>query len=217
MIQISAKQKIWFILSIISFVAFVAFTLVVAFVDVDQVGLSHLNHFFWQRCGKNVVWERITDWLGFSLILAMLGLVALQVWQWALRKSLCRVDQNLWIFDIVCGCLVVVYIFFEIVVVNCRPLLVDGVAKASYPSSHAMLFATVLPLLIWQVWRYIKSKPWCIVLTVVLAVILIIGVVGRLLSGVHWLTDIMAGVIISCCLNCVYAALVKSPTIEGEL
>ena len=201
MVKLTKKQKIWLILGIVSFVSFIIFTLLVAFVDVDQVGLSKINHFFWQHCGKHEIWERITDYLGYVLILVLVGILAWQIWQWIQRKSLRRIDRNLLLFDFVCVTLVVVYFFFEIVVVNYRPLLDHGEAKASYPSSHVMLFATILPLLIWQVWHYLKSKPLCIVLTVIISVILIIGVVGRLFSGVHWFTDILGGVIIGCILN----------------
>lgn len=201
------QQKIWFGLGVAFFTLFVVFTLVVAFVDVDQVGLSHLNRFFWQHLGKNQVWKRVTDVLGYVTILGALGMVVWQIVQWVQRKSWRKVDWNLWCFDIVCAGLVAVYALFEFVVVNYRPEMVNGVWKASYPSSHAMLFATILPLLIWQVWRYLKSKPLRMVLTVVLAVLLVVGLVGRMLSGVHWFTDILAGVIVSCSLLSFYMVL----------
>ena len=209
MTKLSTRQKIWLGLSIVGLVAFVVFTMVVAWVDVNQVGLSHLNQAVWRQFGKSALWERITDWLGYLVILAVLGILAWQIWQWVQRKSLRRIDVNLIFFDIVVAVLVFVYIFFEIVIINYRPELDHGVAKASYPSSHAMLFATVLPLLIWQIWHYIKSKPWRIVLTVLLTVVMVVGVVGRLLSGVHWFTDIVAGMLVSCCLDALYLTLVS--------
>lgn len=208
--KISARQKIWFVFSIIALLLFVGFTMIVKFVDVDQVGLAHLNQSFWRLCGQNQIWEIITDWLGYLLILALLGLIVFQVWQWISRKSLSRVDRNLLWLDVICVCLVAVYLFFEIVIINYRPLLDHGEAKASYPSSHVMLFATLLPLLMWQVWYYINSKPWRITLTVLLCGLLVIGSVGRLLSGVHWLTDVIAALIISGALNCLYLAVVKN-------
>ncbi len=202
--KLSAKQKTWLIIGSIALVAFVAFTIVMAMVDVKQI---KLNQFIWQHCGKNMVWERVTDWLGYLVILALLAMCVCQVWQWLRRKSLSRVDRNLILFDMILVCLVLVYFFFEIVVVNCRPELVNKVAKASYPSSHAMLFATVLPLLIYQVWYYLgKNQALCFVVTVCLSLALIIGLVGRLLSGVHWFTDILGGVIISCSLVSYYLA-----------
>lgn len=207
MVQLSRRQKMWLIAGATCCALFIVFTLVVAFVDVDQVGLSHLNQFFWQHCGKNVVWERITDWLGYLTILAVLSLIALQIVQFVRRKSLARVDRNLLVMDVVLAVMVGVYALFEFVVVNCRPELVNGVAKASYPSSHAMLFTTVLPLLIWQLWFYLKRRPWQIVLTVLMSVLLVLGIVGRLLSGVHWFTDILAGIIIGCGLACLYVGL----------
>ncbi|MCQ2382504.1 MAG: phosphatase PAP2 family protein [Clostridia bacterium] len=205
MIQFTKRQKLWLILGIVSFVCFVIFTLLVAFVDVDQVGLSKINHFFWQHCGKHEIWERITDYLGYVLILVLVGILAWQIWQWIMCKKLARIDWNLLMFDVIMVCLAVVYVFFEVVVINYRP----AGDKASYPSSHAMLFATVLPLLIYQVWHYLQNKPWRIVLTVALSSIQVIGLVGRLLAGVHWFTDILGGVIISCCLDCFYIFFVS--------
>ncbi len=204
----SKKQKIWLILSFVLFTIFVGFTLMVALVDVDQVGLSHLNQFVWQKLGRNVIWEHITDWLGYLVILLVLGIVAWQIVQAFRRKNLMRIDQNLLVFDVVCAILVAFYAFFEFVVINYRPELVDGVAKASYPSSHVMLFATIIPLLIWQVWHYFKTKPWRIVLTVLMILVAVLGVIGRLLSGVHWFTDILAGLIISGCMGCLYQTFV---------
>lgn len=186
----------------VAFVCFVAFTLVVKFGNVAPV-----NAAVWQHLGTNAVWQTVTDWLGYVTILLALVFVGLLFWQMLRRKSLCRADRNLWAFAVVLVVMVLVYGFFELVVVNYRPLLVDGVAKASYPSSHAMLFATVLPLIMGQVWHYLKSKPWCIVCTVLLAGVLLVGVLGRLLSGVHWLTDIVAGLLVSLFLNGLYLAL----------
>lgn len=210
MIQISTKQKMWLILSLVFFVGFVIFTLLVKFVDVGQVGLEHVNQFFLQHCGRQIFWEQVTDWIGYFVVLSMVGIVAWQIVQWVQRKSLRRIDQNLIMFDIIVVCLVLVYIFFELVVVNCRPELDNGVAKASYPSSHVMLFVTVLPMLIWQMWHYLKNKSLRIVLTVILSICLIVGIIGRMLSGVHWFTDIVGGIMISCCLICGYMVFVKT-------
>lgn len=196
------------LISLFFAVAFIAFTIVVAFVDVDGVGLSQINHFFLNLCGRNLVWENITDWLGYLTICGLLFFIGLQVWQWIRRKSLRKIDWNLFCFDFVCVALVVVYIIFEFLIINYRPYLDNGVAKASYPSSHAMLFATILPMIIYQIWHYVKNKPWRIVLTTLIGIILVLGIVGRLLSGLHWFTDIVAGLIISVCLNTFYWGLV---------
>ena len=208
--QLSRKQKVWLILSAVSLVMFIAWTLVVVFVEVDQVGLSHLNQGFWQHCGKHEAWEQITKWLGYLCVFAAVGLVVWQIVQWVRRKSLWRVDKNLLFFDVIGVCFLLIYVFFEVVVINYRPLLDNGVAKASYPSTHTMLFATVLPLLLWQIWHYIKNKPCRIILTVIIGLLLVIGVVGRLFSGVHWFTDIVAGVIAGLGLICLYFGLVKN-------
>ena len=209
MLKFSGKQKVWFVLGLTALVAFVIWTLVVTFVDVNRVGLSHVNQFFWQLCGTSAIWKQLTDVLGFCLVGIVLVFIFWQVEQWICRKSWRRIDKNLLLLNVICLGLVITYIFFEIVVINVRPESGNGIIKASYPSSHVMLFATLLPILIWQVWYYIKSRFWCVVLTVILWTILVIGVVGRLLSGVHWFTDIVAGVLISCFWVGLYVTLVN--------
>lgn len=193
---------------------FVAFTLVVKFVDADQVGLAHLNNFFWTHLGSSAVWQSVTDWLGYVTLLLAVGVVGAQLVQLIKRKSLRQVDRNLWVFDLIGVLLVAVYVFFELVVVNYRPPVDPSVLKASYPSTHAMLFATILPLVIWQVWHYLKNKPARIVFTLLLSAMLAVGLVGRMLSGVHWFTDIVGGVMISVALNCLYGALTDINTKE---
>lgn len=205
MFKFSVRQKFLFVSSLVCFLAFLVLTWLVVTVNVDsQVGLAQLNQFFWQRLGRQQVWELVTDVLGYLLILIVVGLVFWQVYQWFSRKSLFCVDKNLLFLDIVLICVFVFYVFFEIFVVNYRPEIGTVSTKASYPSSHVMFFATVLPILMWLIWHYIKHRPTCLVLTILLSFTLLVGTVGRLLSGVHWFTDVLASLIISACLDCFY-------------
>ena len=105
MFKFTTKQKIFFAISLFLLAFFIAWTILVSFVDVNQVGLSHLNLFFWRLCGENVTWKWITDVLGYALLGVIVGIVLWQIWQWVQRKSLLRVDKNLLLVDVICVCL----------------------------------------------------------------------------------------------------------------
>lgn len=194
------KHWVWFGLGSLFSLLFVVWTLVVKFVDVQvggesnvAIGLGSLNIGFFDAVGSSNFWQSVTKYLGYLTILVVVGLL---VWQLVLmiRQKSWRLARHWWVLDGVLVALVVTYLLFETLVINERPILVDGVAGASYPSSHGMLFMTILPLAILTIWREIKCRPLNVILTVVLSILLLVGVVGRTLCGLHWLTDVFGAV-----------------------
>ncbi len=102
------------------------------------------------------------------------------------------------------------YILFEIVVINERPMLVDGVLEASYPSSHTMLSVCIFSSAIIEMHKFFKQKKkQLIVLDSICTLIMLVIVVGRLLSGMHWLTDIVAGILLSLSYVFIYNGVLK--------
>ena len=100
-----------------------------------------------------------------------------------------------------------VYIFFEFAVVNYRPILIDGYLEASYPSSTTVLVICVMSTAIMQVCDRIKNAiiKRCIVSVTV--VFIAFMVIGRFLSGVHWFSDIVGGVLVSISLVSAYRSV----------
>ena len=90
-----------------------------------------------------------------------------------------------------------VYILFEMLTVNYRPVLINSYLEASYPSSTTMLVMCVMPTAIMQFNSRIKSSALRKILSVVITAFTVFMVVGRLISGVHWLSDIIGGMLIS--------------------
>jgi undecaprenyl-diphosphatase len=86
---------------------------------------------------------------------------------------------------------------FEFVVVNRRPVLIDGYLEASYPSSTTMLVACVMPTALMQLHARIQNKTLRRVIDVVIILFTAFMVLGRLISGVHWLSDIIGGLLLS--------------------
>lgn len=195
------------------FVLFLVYTVLVRCYDVrpigpegSLVGFAGVNSVFVQT-GVNTFWYELTEVLGIVAILVAVCFAAVGLWQLVTRKSLRRVDRSLWVLAGFYVLVVLCYVFFEVVVINCRPVLMDGVLEASYPSSHTMLTVCVMISAITQLRLLLPRRPrLCRTAGVVFGLVAAVTVVGRLLSGVHWLTDIVGGVLLSVALIGVYWA-----------
>ena len=83
--------------------------------------------------------------------------------------------------------------------------MIDGKLEASYPSSTTMLALCVLPTAMMQLKTRIHGDAVRRAVLVILAAFSVFMVVGRLISGVHWLSDIVGGVLLSAGLVSLYA------------
>lgn len=200
----------------------------VRFIDVrpigaegTSIGLSRLNGFFFRLSGVNILWYHITDWLGVAAILvaflfAMAGFVQL-----IKRRSILKVDHEILALGGLYIVVIGLYVLFEIVIVNYRPIIMpDGThPEASFPSSHTMLVCVIMGSAIMLIGKYLKEKPLCRVLRGICAAIIGITVIGRLIAGVHWFTDIVGGILISIFLLSLFSEVLKRTgrnTIEGK-
>lgn len=182
----------------------IVFTIFVKLVDVQAigpensaVGFATLNSFVSSVIGSNMKWYHITEMLGLIPIVVVLLYAIVGVVQLVKRKSLAKVDKeiiNLGIFYVIVAA---IYLFFEKCIINYRPILIDGVLEASYPSSHTMLaiFVCVSAIIVNR--SLIKNSNLRKILDAFLSIIGVAVVFGRVLSGVHWCTDIVAGALFS--------------------
>lgn len=197
-------KKKYLCISISSLLAFVLWTLFVCFVDVkaigpdgSSVGFAALNGFVHEKIGVNMHLYNITDWLGLVPIGVALGFAILGLIQLIKRKSLLRVDRSILALGVFYIIVVALYLFFEIVVINYRPVLIEGYLEASYPSSTTMLVTCVMPSAAIQAKERIKNKALRQGVIIVIIAFISFMVVGRLISGVHWITDIIGGALFS--------------------
>ena len=194
--------------------AFALWTAAVCFVDVrpigprgSSVGFAGINEFFHSLTGVNMDLYVITDWLSLIPIGFMLGFGLLGLAQWITRKSIARVDFSILALG---GFYVVVaasFVLFEVLTVNYRPVLIDGVLEASYPSSTTLLVLCVMPTAILQLRGRITNRVLRYCVSAVLAAFAAFMIVGRLASGVHWLSDIIGGGLLSAGLVMLYDAV----------
>ena len=206
------KKRKMFLVAIGLFMAFVLWTALVCFVDVrpigangSEVGFATLNGYFHGLTGVNMWLYAVTDWLGLVPIAAAAGFGVLGLFEWVKRRQILKVDRSILILGGFYVAVMATYAFFEFVVINYRPILIDGRLEASYPSSTTMLVLCVMPTAIMQLWGRIKNRAFKWSAASVIIVFIVFMVVGRLISGVHWISDIIGGVLISASLVTVYA------------
>ena len=192
-------------------VLFVLWTAALYFVDVravgpreSSVGFATLNSLIHNTAGVHMSLYTITDWLGLIPICFIIGFGILGLLQWIKRKSLFKVDLSLLILGGFYIVVMAVYIFFEIFVVNYRPILINGNLEASYPSSTTMLVMCVMPTAVMQFNARLKNSTFKRWLNIIITVFIIFMVTGRLISGVHWFSDIIGGVLLSSGLVMIY-------------
>lgn len=181
---------------VIPLLLFVIFTIAVKVIDVRKIGPQNsfvgfatinqwVHHFF----GVHPLWDKLSDAFLLFAILVALYFVIRGAFQWLKRKRLLLVDQNILVLGIIYFIMSCCYLFFEKVVINYRPILVEGLMEPSYPSSHILFGVTVLACGI----IYFKRKT----ATLIFSLVMIILVISRLLSGVHWLSDIVGSLLLS--------------------
>lgn len=197
--------------------AFVLWTVLVRLTDVrpigpngSSVGFASLNGFVHSLTGVSMTLYAITDWLGLIPLCIVLGFAMLGLYQWILRKDIRLVDRSILILGGFYLVVAAVYLFFEIIEINARPILINGILETSYPSSTTMLALCVMPTAILQFRQRIRSPKLRQCVCGTAGMFTVFMTVGRLLSGVHWVTDIIGGVLISGGLVLLYDAAVQS-------
>ncbi len=196
--------------------AFVLWTVAVCQIDVQpigpngsSVGFAGLNGWVHDLTGVHMGLYVLTDWLGLVPMGFVLGFAVLGLVQWMRRRKLFRVDHDILLLGGFYLLVLILYLVFETVAVNARPVLIDGRLEASYPSSTTMLVLCVIPTAMMQLRARIRNTKVRTIVLTILAVFTACMVVGRLIAGVHWFTDIIGGVLLSAGLVALYDAIEK--------
>ena len=204
-----------FCFAICMLIAFVMWTIAVRFIDVQaigpqesSVGFATINRFVHNLTGVHMSLYTITDWLSLAPLVFVMGFSTLGLIQWSKRKHLLKVDYNILILGGFYIATMAVYVLFEMLVVNYRPILINGYLEASYPSSTTMLIMCVMPTAIMQFNSRIKNEVFKRCVATAITIFIIFMVIGRLISGVHWFTDIVGGALLSAGLVLMYRAII---------
>ena len=178
-------------------------------INGTDIGFSTVNVWFHSKTGTNMFLYNITDCFGLVpiFICVIFGLLGLT--QWIKRKNIFKVDKIL----IVMGCYYVIvilcYLFFEIVPINYRPILINGKMESSYPSSTTMLVTCVMPTAIIQLNRRVKNGLLKKIFELLISLFIAFMVIGRFVSGVHWFSDILGGLLYSIGMVVLYCSVLS--------
>lgn len=199
-----------------SITAFVLWTFLVKIIDVkaigpdcSKVGFASLNGFFHDLTGVNFHLYILTDWLGLIPISFMFGFAIFGFIQFLKRKSLLKVDTDILILGGFYIVMTMFYLFFENFIINYRPVLIEGILEASYPSSTTLMVMCVMPTAAIQLNRRIKNMKFRKTAVYLINIFTVFMVLARLVSGVHWITDIIGGIFLSMGLVLIFSAITE--------
>lgn len=209
----NGKRNLW--IGMLLMIAFIIWTALILFVDVQplgqngtNIGFATFNLWFHKLTGVHMTIYTITDWLGLVPVIVCMGFGILGLIQLVQRKSLMKVDYDIFVLGMYYIVVIVGYLVFERIPINYRPILIEGVMEVSYPSSTTLLVLSVMPTLIFQVKRRVQNHVIKTLVPIFTIAFSLFMVIGRLLAGVHWFTDIVGGVLLSAGLFYSYKAVV---------
>ena len=195
--------------------AFILWTILIQTVDVRPVGVNGtnigfaaVNTWFHRLTGVHMGLYTVTDWLGLVPIAVCVGFGLLGLVQWVRRKRIAKVDRDILLLGGYYILVILGYLIFEMIPINYRPILINGAMEASYPSSTTLLVLSVMPTLLFQVNRRTKRQTVRRMTAAFVILFSAFMVIGRLVAGVHWLTDIVGSVLLSAGLYSLYRAAV---------
>lgn len=198
------KSKKLLISTIVFGMLAIVYTIIIALVDKQsigpnesQVGLATINKFFQERLGFNETFYKLSNLLGYiafgiAFVYMVIGLIQL-----IKRKSIKKVDTEISILGLFYIITLIIYVLFEFVKINYRPVLIDGNLDPSYPSSHTLLAMFISTSAIFVNLKIIGNKPLRITLNTITIILGLAILVERIISGVHWITDILGGILIA--------------------
>ena len=197
-------------------ILFIVWTILVKTVDIQFVeatstfvGMGHLNQWFHHITGVYMDLYILTDWLGLVPFCVCLIFASLGLFQLIQRRNILKVDLDLLLLGCYYGVVVLGYLMFEVIAINYRPTLIDGRLEASYPSSTTLLVLAVMLSLIYQCNIRIRNVKIRNAISNITKMFMTFMVLCRLISGVHWLTDIIGAILLSLGLFELYKGMVK--------
>jgi PAP2 superfamily. len=177
--------------------------------EETSIGLATINGMIHETTGVQMIWYEITSYLGILSILVGLCFACIGFVQLIRRRSLLKVDAEILSLCCLYVILAVLYILFELVVINERPIIMPGDehVEASFPSSHTLLSFAIFGSAMIVIGKYVRNRRLCNLIQFLFGILILIAVFGRLLSGVHWFTDILGSLFLSAALLLLFTGL----------
>ena len=204
--------KALIVIAVLFLLLFAGFTYLVMTYDVANVGFegtpigfSTVNTRFHRDFSYNEKCFVVTEYLGYiCLAMAFANAVIAFLDFVKVKGRIGKMQRRYVITMFFYAVVVALYVLFMFVTINYRP----NEAESSYPSSHTMLALCVMSSEIAMLHYSAKRlRFWAIIFQILCFVCMVAMVVLRLLSGVHWLTDIVGSGLLSLGLVSLYFGL----------
>ena len=205
----SRGSGIW--TGIILLALFAVWTVLIQYVDVQiagesqtELGFATVNTRFHDLTGVHMEIYDLTDMLHLVplAVCACFGILGLV--QMIRRKGMSKVDKDILLLGVYYILVILAYLLFDALHINYRPVLIEGKAEPSYPSSTTLLVLSVMPTLVYQANRRLPNVGLRITVIVLAVLFSAFMVIGRIVYGVHWLTDFPGAIFLSAGLFLIY-------------
>ena len=203
------------VVGFVNVIAFAVWTLMIETIDVKPIGINGtdigfatLNRWFHNLTEVNMTLYKITDWLGLIPVFVCMIFGVVGIVQLIKKRNLFRVDYDISLLGLYYVVVIMCYLVFEMIPINYRPILINGFMEASYPSSTVLLVLAVMPTVVFQTNRRIENDIIKKIICIIVIIFTLFMVIGRTVSGVHWITDIIGSILLSTGLFFIYKTAV---------
>lgn len=190
------KKKILDIVIITNLFIIFILTILVKTVDIyynvitkSNIGLYSLNKLFLNN--NEFQFLKIISEIIFIICLLIIVIIgAMLIINYIKTKAINKKQKNFLIYLFI---LFIIWVLFDkVLIINYRPIVVDGKIEGSYPSTHIMVITYTLLSLSYLLENKVNQK-----MKYILSIIFIlITFSGRVLSLMHWFTDGLCGLLV---------------------
>ena len=196
------KNKKFLIFGGVAFFVAILFTILVKFVDVakagatlTEVGFSKFNSAIFDFFAPSDIMYKITNYVEYLVLLTAAGYATYGLVQLLKYKKITKIDRGILALGGLFLAVILCYVIFEKLAINYRPVWIDGELEASFPSSHTMITLCICAGIVLLNRTFYAENKKLKSLNYALIFLAAFIVFGRFLSGVHWATDIIGGIL----------------------
>lgn len=197
------------------FLLFIIFTILTKIINVEnvgpensEIGFAKINTSIYQSITPNEIWDKLADIIMIVAIGIVIAFMIIGFIQLIKRKNLFKVDKEILFLGVIYILIICCYIAFELFVINYRPTLINGELEASFPSTHTLIVSAIMATGVIFTHRKINNKLIKILIDAIACICIIVVSISRILSGMHWITDVIAALLLTTSITMLYYTLI---------